>query len=168
MTSSEVAKKVYDFLLSKALTKEGACAIIGNLQAESALIPNNLEDSYSTRFGMSDEQYTIAVDNGTYTNFVNDCAGYGLAQWTYYTRKRKMLDYSKRYGASIGDLNMQLNFLVEEFQDDFPSIWNQLKSSTNLYDLTLLLLNQWENPAVKNIQVRYQYAQNWYKTLATT
>ena len=66
MTSSEVAQKTYDFLLSKGVTKEGACAVIANLQAESALIPNNLEDQYNTKFGMSDSQYTAAVDNSTY------------------------------------------------------------------------------------------------------
>ena len=104
---------------------------------------------------MSDDQYTIAVDNGSYTNFVNDSAGYGLAQWTYFTRKRKLLEYAKLRGASIGNIDMQLEFLVKEFQEDFSSIWNQLRSSNNLYDLTSLLLNKWENPAVKNILVRY-------------
>lgn len=168
MTSSETALKIYKYLLSKGVTKEGACAIIANLQAESALIPNNLEDSYSISFGMSDDQYTIAVDNGSYTNFVNDSAGYGLAQWTYFTRKHKLLEYAKLRGASIGNLDMQLEFLVKEFQEDFSSIWNQLRSSNNLYDLTSLLLNKWENPAVKNISVRYQFAQNWQKTLTTT
>lgn len=165
MTSSEIAKKAYNLFLSKGITKEGACAIIGNLQAESVLIPNNLEDSYSVSLRMSDVQYTEAVDNGSYTNFVHDCAGYGLAQWTYYTRKQKLLNYAKSQGKSIGDLDMQLAFLIKEFQEDFSSIFNQLKSSNNLYDLTLLLLNKWENPAVKNIQVRYQFAQNWYNTL---
>lgn len=165
MTSSEIAKKAYNLFLSKGITKEGACAIIGNLQAESVLIPNNLEDSYSVSLRMSDVQYTEAVDNGSYTNFVYDCAGYGLAQWTYYTRKQKLLNYAKSQGKSIGDLDMQLAFLIKEFQEDFSSIFNQLKSSNNLYDLTLLLLNKWENPAVKNIQVRYQFAQNWYNTL---
>jgi len=27
---------------------------------------------------MSDAQYTAAVDNGSYTNFIHDSAGYGL------------------------------------------------------------------------------------------
>ena len=135
MTSLEVAKRAYNLFLSSGVTKEGACAIIGNLQAESVLIPNNLEDSYSVSLRMSDVQYTTAVDNGTYTNFVHDCAGYGLAQWTYYTRKQKLLNYAKSQSKSIGDLDMQLSFLIKEFQEDFPAIWSQLKSGNNLYDL---------------------------------
>jgi hypothetical protein len=37
---------------------------------------------------MNDASYTAAVDNGSYTNFTHDFAGYGLAQWTYWSRKQ--------------------------------------------------------------------------------
>jgi hypothetical protein len=60
---------------------------MGNLDAESGLRSNNLQDTYSREFNLTDAQYTAAVDNGTYTKFVNDEAGYGLAQWTYWSRK---------------------------------------------------------------------------------
>jgi hypothetical protein len=60
---------------------------MGNLDAESGLRSNNLQDTYSREFGLSDIQYTQKVDNGTYTNFIKDGAGYGLAQWTYWSRK---------------------------------------------------------------------------------
>lgn len=165
MTSQKVAKHLFDALIAAGTTKAGACAVLGNVQAESLFIPNNLENTYNTKFGMTDEQYTTAVDNGTYTNFVNDSAGYGLAQWTYWSRKQKLLNYKKSQNKSIGDLELQINFLIKEFKEDFSSIWNQLKTSTNLYDLTWILLDKWENPAVKNISVRYQYAQNWFNTL---
>ena len=37
------------------------------------------------------------VDNGTYSkeSFVNDGAGYGLAQWTYSSRKKALYEYAK-------------------------------------------------------------------------
>ena len=53
---------------------------------------------------MTDAEYTAAVDAGTYTNFVNDKAGYGLAQWTYWSLKQEMLNYFKSKKKSIGDL----------------------------------------------------------------
>lgn len=166
MTSQEVAKYLFNELVAAGCTKAGAAAVLGNIQAESLFIPNNLEDTYNTKFGMSDEQYTNAVDNGTYTNFVNDSAGYGLAQWTFWTRKQALLNFKKSKNKSIGSLELQVAFLIKEFQDDFGSIWNRLKTETNLYDLTWLLLDKWENPAVKNISIRYQFAQNWYNTLS--
>ena len=165
MTPLEVAKYLFERLIAAGLTTEGACAILGNVQAESGFVPNNLEDSFNTRLGISDEQYTAAVDNGSYTNFTTDGCGYGLAQWTYGTRKEKFLEYIKAHGKSIADLDGQINFLIKEFQEDFSALWSQLKTSKDLYNLTWILLDKWENPQVKNIDTRYQYAQNWFNTL---
>ena len=165
MTPLEVAKYLFERLTAAGLTTEGACAILGNVQAESGFVPNNLEDSFNTRLGISDEQYTAAVDNGSYTNFTTDGCGYGLAQWTYGTRKEKFLKYIKAHGKSIADLDGQINFLIKEFQEDFSALWSQLKTSKDLYNLTWILLDKWENPQVKNIDTRYQYAQNWFNTL---
>ena len=50
---------------------------------------------------MTDEQYTAAVDNGTYTNFVNDKYGYGIFQWTYWSRKQNLLNYAKSKGLIL-------------------------------------------------------------------
>ena len=91
---------------------------MGNLYGESRMFPNNLQGSYESKLGHTDSSYTTAVDNGTYTNFVNDSAGYGLAQWTYSTRKKKLLDYAKSKNVSISDLNMQLEFLVWELNNE--------------------------------------------------
>ena len=86
--------------------------MMGNLFAESALSPINLQNTYEKKLGYSDSTYTTAVDNGTYTNFIKDSAGYGLAQWTFWSRKQNLLNYAKSKGVSIGDLNMQLEFLM--------------------------------------------------------
>ena len=165
MTTLEVAKYIYDQLTSAGATKEGACAVLGNIQAESAFVPNNLEDTKNRSLGLTDEQYTQQVDDGTYMNFVHDAGGYGLPQWTYYTRKSNFLKYAKSKGKSIGDLQTQVEFLIKEMKESYSSIWNQLRTSNNLYNLTWILLDKWENPAVKNISVRYQYAQSWYNQM---
>ena len=165
MTIQNTIKYIYNQLIKAGVTKEGACALLGNLQAESGFVANNLQDSYNTSLHMSDKEYTTAVDNGSYANFVHDSAGYGLAQWTYYTRKAKLLNYVKSKGKSIGDTKTQTAFLIKELKEDFPTIWTKLKTSHDLYDLTSILLNQWENPLIKNIATRYEYAQKHYNTL---
>lgn len=165
MTTFEVAKYIYTSLTAAGVTKEGACAVLGNIQAESGFIVNNLEDSKNRLLGLSDTQYTEQVDNGTYINFIYDASGYGLPQWTYWSRKQGFLNYAKSKNKSIGDLQIQVEYLIKEFQEVFPGIWNSLKSDTNLYNLTWLLLDKWENPAVKNISTRYQYAQTWYNQI---
>ena len=53
---------------------------MGNLYAESGLVPANLQNTYEKKLGYTDATYTAAVDSGAYTSFAKDGAGYGLAQ----------------------------------------------------------------------------------------
>ena len=103
-TSAADPKKMWDYFKSKGLNDYGVAGLMGNLYAESGLRPCNLQNTYEKSLGMTDAEYTAAVDAGTYTNFVNDKAGYGLAQWTYWSLKQEMLDYFKSKKKSIGDL----------------------------------------------------------------
>ena len=84
-------ERIWNYLIDKGLSKAGAAGLMGNLYAESGLSPTNLQNTYESKLGYTDASYTAAVDNGSYTNFVHDSAGYGLAQWTYWSRKQNML-----------------------------------------------------------------------------
>ena len=84
-STSADEKAIWDALMDKIGNAYGVAGVMGNLYAESALRSNNLQQSYEKKLGYTDETYTAAVDNGTYTNFVKDSAGYGLAQWTYWS-----------------------------------------------------------------------------------
>jgi hypothetical protein len=86
---------IWQFFKSQGFSDAGAAGMMGNLFAESALNPMNLQNSYEKKLGYTDSSYTKAVDNGTYTNFVRDKAGYGLAQWTFWSRKEGLLNYAK-------------------------------------------------------------------------
>ena len=65
-----------------------ACGAMANIFCESSFIPNNLQDAYEKKLGYTDSTYTAAVDNGTYTNFVKDAAGYGLCRRIYCCKYR--------------------------------------------------------------------------------
>lgn len=160
-----VSDEIFNACMQVGFTKEAACALLANLQAESALKPNNLEDTKNRSLGMTDEQYTEAVDNGSYRNFVNDAGGYGLAQWTYWSRKQNLLAFAKGQMKSIGDLGMQMDFLFKEMREDYPAIYSAMKSSHDLEYLMHELLCKWENPAEKenNMKTRMAYAQGWYQ-----
>lgn len=149
-------------------TKEAACALLANIQAESAFNPMNLEDSKEHRLGMSDQQYTDAVDSGRYQNFASDACGYGLAQWTYGPRKRSLLQYAIERNDSIGSFDMQKEFLFYEMQTSFSAVWKDLKQSHDLEYLVHELLYKWENPQEKenNMKLRLAYAQGWYQKYA--
>lgn len=107
MTNEE---KIWRFLKDCGLNDYGAAGLMGNLYAESGLNPKNLQNTYEKKLGYTDDSYTDAVDSGDYSNFINDSAGYGLAQWTYWSRKQALLAFCKASGASIGDLDCSLPF----------------------------------------------------------
>lgn len=142
---------------------------MGNLFAESALSPINLQNTYEKKLGYSDSAYTTAVDNGTYTNFVKDSAGYGLAQWTYWSRKQNLLNYAKSKGVSIGDLNMQLEFLMQELNAGYSSLLRTLKTTNSVSEASNGVLLQFERPADQSVAVqnkRASYGQTYYNKYA--
>ena len=96
LTGKTNEEKIWNYLTAQGLTEAGAAGLMGNLYAESGLEPKNLQNSYEKKLGYTDATYTAAVDNGTYQNFARDAAGYGLAQWTYWSRKEALLDYHRR------------------------------------------------------------------------
>ena len=70
-------EKIWNYLKGAGLNDFGAAGLMGNLYAESGLIPNNVENLYEKRLGVTDASYTAAVDSGKYQFFSTDKAGYG-------------------------------------------------------------------------------------------
>ena len=98
---NDTEKTIWDFLHGKISNAYGAAGMMGNLYAESALRPDNLQNTYEKKLGMTDAEYMAAVDNGSYTNFVKDSAGYGLTQWTYWSRKQALLEFAQAAGEIL-------------------------------------------------------------------
>lgn len=163
-------QKIWSFLFGKIGNAYGAAGLMGNLNAESGLRASNLQNSYEKSLGMTDEQYTAAVDNGSYTNFAKDSAGYGLAQWTYHTRKAALLSYTKSVGASIGSLEMQLNFLYKELSDNYnASVLEVLKSAKSVREASDVVLTKFECPANQSEAVKIKragYGQTYFNKYA--
>ncbi len=151
------AETIWKFLKEKGFTDAGAAGAMGNIDAESGLRANNLEDTYNRTSGMSDEQYTVAVDNGTYTNFIYDSFGYGICQWTWHTRKKALLNFAKQKNKSIGDLSMQLEFFIKELQQSFPSVYKILTTSSDVRTCSNAMLFKFEAPNEANSKSQQRY-----------
>ena len=165
-----IAEKIFSKLISFGMTVAGASGLMGNLEAESALNPKNLQNTYEKSLGYTDETYTKAVDDGTYTNFAKDCAGYGLAQWTYWARKQDLLSYAKSCKKSIGDLNMQLGFLLKELSESYPAVLKTLKTTGSVATASDCVMCQYERPADTSATAkayRASLAQKYYNMFAT-
>ena len=161
-------KTIWNFLTGKGLNAYAVAGIMGNLYAESGLMPNNLQNTYNNKLGKTDAEYTAAVDNGSYGNFVKDSAGYGLAQWTYWSRKQALLNHAKQAGVSIADLNMQLGFLWEELQG-YTAVMDALKKAGSVRAASDAVLTGYEKPADQSETVkkkRAEYGKGYYKKYA--
>ena len=168
VSTSDNEKTIWDFLYGKIGNAYGAAGLMGNLYAESALKPSNLQNTYEKSLGLSDAEYTAKVDDGSYTNFVKDSAGYGLAQWTYWSRKQALYDFAKAAGKSIGDLQVQLDFLWKEIQS-YTTVLNTLKSATNVKAASDAVLTGYEKPADQGDAVKTErsgYGQTYFDKYA--
>ena len=163
--SEDPEKQIWDFLMGKIGNAYGAAGLMGELFAESGCKPDNLQNSYNKKLNITDEEYTRLVDGGNYPDFVTDKAGYGLAQWTFWSRKRALLDYARAKGKSIGDLQMQLDFLWKELNDSYPAVLNVLRGARSVREASDAVLLWYERPADQGEAVqkkRAEYGERYY------
>lgn len=159
------AQTIYNRLRSHGMTAAGACAMLGNMQAESGLKSNIVQRGMQS---LSDEEYTRRVDAYPVSEatFIHDSAGYGLCQWTFWSRKKALLDYAHDRGMSVGDESTQIDFCVQELQTGYSSLWAYLCNTDDTYEATERICKEYEKPAVSNINTRYGFAQDFHIQLA--
>ena len=158
------ASDILTALVKGGMSPVGACAMGGNMMAESGMKANIAQRGMTS---LTDEQYTAAADAGT-ISFIADGVGYGLCQWTYHTRKADLWNFAKDRGKSVGDEDMQVQFCIDELQNDFPALWEYLCETHDAYKATDRICKEYERPAVNNIETRYKYAQELYKEYGET
>lgn len=154
---------IWSYLYSVIGNEYGVASLMGNLWAESGCDPINVENG----FGWTDEAYTLAVDNGT-ENFMRDYdkggswspLGYGIAQWTYVSRKQALYDRKVLAGVSIGNLQLQLDYLWYELQNSFASTLYVLQNATDIRTASDYVLANFENPQDQSEAVKVERAQN--------
>ena len=167
-TPADNPSTVWNFLKGKGLNDYAVAGIMGNIYAESGFKPTNLQNAYEAKLGYTDDSYTAAVDSGAYTNFAKDGAGYGLAQWTFWSRKEALLNYARSVGKSIGDPGMQLDFMWSEMQG-YKSMMETLKGATSVAEASSAVMTQYERPADQSEAAqakRAGYGQTYYDKYA--
>jgi len=179
MKITDTMKKTWSHLISSGMTKEGAAGLMGNLYSESGIIPTRVETLCLQRLReagklYTDATYTAFVDDGTISRaeFLHPLSGrqygYGLCQWTSPGRKGKLYDHCKARKASIGDLDAQLDFLITELQQSYPSVWHVLTSTDSIKEASDIVLTKFEMPADCSQSVkstRAGYGQQIYAAL---
>lgn len=178
MTITDTMRAVWAYLI-KYMTPEGAAGVMGNLYAESGVIPNRVEILCLKRLKeqgkvYTDATYTAFVDDGTITKaqFLNPLPGkqygYGLAQWTSPGRKSALYDLCRSRKVSIGNLQAQLDYLMVELRGTYKAVLDVLTTTKSVRTASDKFLMDFEQPATPDKETRYKYSMEVYNALATT
>ena len=152
-------QKIYNLLIQGGLSQCGALAMMGNWQCESGLEPNRLQGDFSPYRTVS-KDYVRRIENFTLQRdqFAHDSKGFGLAQWTYWSRKQALWDAWHKSGLSIASAELQVKFALYELQTDYSGLLGYLRTTNDLYEATARICREFERPAVNNIDARFQAA----------
>lgn len=153
---------IYAQLRTAGMSAAGACGVMGNMYAESGMQSNIAQRGMTN---LSDEDYTAAADNGN-INFAYDAVGYGLCQWTYYSRKLELWDFAHNRGTSVGDEATQVEFCLRELKAYYSGLWALLCSVNDVYTAASEVCTLYERPAENNVAVRAQKAWEYYQKYA--
>lgn len=163
------APQMWEFLTkSCGLSDVAAAGAMANWDAECSLKSTNLETRGNKELKMTDEEYTEAVDNGTYTNFADDRYGYGLCQWTHPERKAEMIAYIHGKGMSIGNVHGQEQFFWKEILG-YKKLMEILASTTSVKEASDAVMTMYERPGDQSEEAkkrRSDKAQEFYDRFA--
>ena len=176
---------VWYALRSAGYSEIATAAAMGNIANESGFDSRKAEGQYG-----NDYSYTESVDNGTYTNFIEDKIGYGLCQWTDSGRKGRLYKYAKesQENTSIGDIEMQIQYFLGELNpaggaDGYAKFqmpgnsssayngisytYNDWKDATDVEDATWAFMTLFEraneNPGLNHIDRRIEDSKKYYE-----
>lgn len=157
LTGANNAEQIWNYLKSQGFSDAGIAGIMGNLAQESGLRADNVQN----HMGYEDAEYVAGIKNGTITreDFINDSRGFGIAQWTYHTRKAKL--YDTLGPQNIDCLAGQLSFMVNEMGDDLT---NKLKNASSVNEATDVFQYSYERAGKPNMENRRNQANGFYST----
>ena len=148
--------KIWTFLrLGMGVGATHASAVMANIKAESGFSSDNLQN----------ENNVITHHDPDYVYDVNDEKGYGIMQWTFWSRKQGLLNQAKSMGLQPKDLNAQLAYFRTEMNTLYKIQWNEFKSKTTLADSTDYFLKELESPKDNNSEERIGFANEIYQLM---
>lgn len=149
-TSDLYKKLAFGYFVSKGLTQIQSAGLLGNLDAESSVIPTRLQNHHV-------DYIQLTPVPGT---------GWGIAQWTSGNtgdaspsgRQKDLVDFANKapyvqngiVSYRVYDLQVQLDFVWHELNTGYKSDLDSLKKATNTQDATNAIMQHYESPAVKD------------------
>lgn len=119
---------------------------MANLYAVSKLKGNSIDSEQNFNLKMTDEQYTQLVDGDIYYNFISDGVGFGIARWKSEKDKHNLLIYAQEYNTSVGNIEMQLQFLIGDLMAAYPDVYNNLMQAETIEECINAIYGKYIKP----------------------
>lgn len=167
---------IWNDLMAEYHNEIGVAGLMGNLYAESGCTPyacqptrpynvcqiyiNNVNNHAISEYDFV--HYGCSAGGGV----ADTQLGFGLAQWTYYSRKQGLYTYMFANGSSIADLENQIEYVIVEINAN-SALKNAIMNATNIDTITDYILANYENPKDQSTAVKKKrrgYATDIYDT----
>lgn len=128
----------------------GICGILGNWQGESSLQASEIQSGQ-------------AYDEATAMNPSVGGYAFGLGQWDM-GRRVALLNYAKAQKKDWKSSDLQLDYALNQDGTDSAVFMQVAMMSGSSAQATINFYQNWERPTfnAENLQLRQQYAQQWY------
>lgn len=158
----ETFVECWNMFSDMGLSQEQIIGAMANLYAEGRYSSTNAQDG-KANFPIGE------IDDSNYVFNCYDGIGYGIAQWTYYSRKEGLRDMATNMNGNVSDLDVQLAYLRYELEEgDCKSLYQEFLKTETVYDATYYYMDSIENPQVNNTNERMGFAkdiENWLNDL---
>lgn len=181
VTFNDYMPILWNELMTIIGNEKGVAALMGNIYAESGCTPYACQPNRAYSVCMT---YINNVDNHSISEWqfvhrgtsqtggvASGQGGFGLCQWTYYTRKQNMYDEWENDSRSIGDIYFQIDFIEWELNNTHTDTLTVLQNAIGILSASNYVLFNYEGPEDKSTDVqdtRANYAQQIYDQYAGT
>ena len=132
------SKTALNYLIKKGYSKTSAAAIVGNLIAESSVVPNKLEGGTL----INDPTWRLT----DWEKF--NQRGFGIAQWTSGGRQTSLQNFADANGLPVISMEAQLGYLFDELQREVRGTGSSIANmnAMSLEDATFFMYRRFETP----------------------
>lgn len=172
LSGGDNQEKIWFYFRNLGYSEAATAGAMGNMGTETGGTYDPRIVQGDIPFSQFSIDYTNKVDSGKISknDFMRNGpngGGYGLVQFTYYTRKETLYDHAKETSTSIGDLKTQLETIMKEFEDwkktQTYKTWKGCNSESEIDTATIEFMNGYEKPGTPHESERKKYAHEIYK-----
>ena len=132
------SKTALNYLIKKGYSNTSASAIVGNLIAESGVVPNKKEGGEL----INDPSWRLTE----WEKF--GMRGFGIAQWTTGGRQTALQNFADTNGLPVISMEAQLGYLFDELQREVRGAGSSVEhmNASSLEEATFFMYRKFETP----------------------